>query len=282
METEKVSKRSLKKTSRNIWLYSMLAFAIALVLWVLISWIFKLPEFSGYAPLIIFSLIGLIGGVSFLIWISILIFSNKPLRIIDIFVGIALAGWFMSTAESVENIFLHNSGLYDKLLFIYILLPFVAFGIVCFLWIKTKKLFLKGVIALVIIASYILGRQYALSNWKEYLKAASYFNDALTLQKQIPGDASLKTGVEVERRYVDLFEKASNSKIAAIPLKQKYFKDVFDIEKETLNVEERLLSGTLALTQEEYDKFLAQRNDKIKALQADQLLPFWVGYFKVQ
>lgn len=282
MEIERVPKRSIKKIFRNIWLFSVLAFAIALVLWILIAWIFKLPEFSGYAPLIIFSIIGFVGGVSFLIWVSILIFSNKPLRVVDILAGIVLAGWFMFTTESILNIFLYNNALDVKLGLLEILIPLVAFGAVCFIWIKTKRIFLKGVIIIALIASYLLGRQYALNNWKEYLKAASFFNDALALQKQIPSDTDLKTGVEIEKKYVDLFGKAANSKIAALPLKQKYFTDVYELEKEMLNVEEQLVSGTLVLSQDDYNKLLAQRDDKIKALQSNQLLPFWVAYFKVQ
>lgn len=289
MEDKKTPKRSVRKLSRNIWLFSMLAFSIVLISFYLVGIIFKITQFSGIPQLVfmtLFGLIGLVGGISFLVWISILIFSNKPLRIIEIFIGIFVSSLYFLTTYSVAYIYIYSRvtqdsswGLLD------VTIPLLISGVVLFIWLRTKPIFVKAVVVVLLIVTYFLGRNYAIKAYEPLKQAFNYVNQAqseegLVWTKETNRDKFL----EGERNYVDLYQKAANSITNDIfrSWGRNYFDSLYQLKKSTLENDEQFLTGKLVLTQEEMDKIVAEtiaKRDSI--LNTGFVVPFWVTFFRV-
>lgn len=284
METEKVPKRNIRKTFRNIWLFSMLAFAIVGVLWILITWIFKLPQFSGYAPLIIFSLIGLVGGISFLIWISMLIFS-KPFKIFEILIGIILASYFYYTVKYILIIYLGNRGVNENLFALDLLIPLVLFGMLCFVWIKTRKIVLKGILVLIVLVTFLLGRAYAMNTYQSLVDAQTLYKEAYSTSGFAAVDNTTETNkyLEVERKYVALVKEASEKPKGALSSGKQLYVKLYEFHQKVLDLDEKLLSGQLVLTEEEINKMTEDGNkEKLALFEQGYFLPPWFGFFRVK
>ena len=109
METEKVPKKSFRKTFRNIWLISTAAFIVLGIILFIASRFIKLSDASinilTNAVLWVFGIIGFVSCTSFLAWISDLIFHGKPFRLMDILFGLFISSRYALLTYGVTYIF---------------------------------------------------------------------------------------------------------------------------------------------------------------------------------
>ena len=224
----------------------------------------------------------LVGGFSFLIWILILIFSNKPLRVVDIFLGIIFALPFALTIRNIVYMYAYDHGLGDGLYdFLFFLL---AFGAFCFAWIKTRKALFKLIIVLVLIGTYFLGRVYAIHEYQS-------FKDAMAIFTQANSDEGYAWTKETdptkymngERKYVASLKLAFDTAKPSLRWGKTYFENYYLLKNKLLGYDERMNYGDLKLTEIEGDIIINESNDKVKTLdQQGYMLPFWTDYFIVK
>ncbi len=291
MEDTKAPKKSVRKTFRNIWLFSMLAFLVVLVSFYLVGIIFKISQFSGTPQLvfmILFGLIGLIGGTSFLAWVSILIFSNKPLRIVWILLGIFVSSLYFLTAYSVSYVYIYSRVNQENTLgLLDLIIPLFMSGAVLSIWLKTKPIIIKGVIITLLLGFYLLGRNYAIKAYEPYAQArtlvlrATSSDETLWMKETDSGKY-----LDGEKRTLLLYEQAAGlikTDIFHSNVKD-FFNSLYQVNKEILDYDEHALTGKLTLTKEEANKTVTELVKKRDGVWSTLplVMPFWVGFFRIQ
>jgi hypothetical protein len=275
-----VVKKGRKVILRNIWLVSVAVFIIS----VLGFYFSASISFLRIPTIVLMGLSSFVGSVSFLIWISILIFSNKVSRIVDILLGIILALWFALTIRCIAYIYLYDTGLGDTLYDL--LFTILAFSLVCFAWIKikTRKILFKSAIVLVVVGTYFLGRVYAVREFQS-------FKDAMAIFTQANSDEGYAWAKETDsvkymsgvRKYVASLKLAFDTAKPSLRWGKTYFENYYLLKNKLLGYDERMNSGDLKFTEIEADIIINESNDQVKALdQQGYMLPFWTDYFRVK
>ena len=210
--------------------------------------------------------------------------KTKALRVVDILLGIVLALQFALTIRCIAYIYFYDIGLGDTLYDL--LFTILAFGLVCFVWIKikTRKILFKSIIVLVLVGTYFLGRIYAIREYQSFKDAQSIFAQANSDE----GYAWAKETDPVKymegvRKYVASLKLAFDTTKSSLRWGKTYFENYYLVKKELLNYDEKLTTGELVLTKEESEKIINESNNKIKTLdQQGYMLPFWTDYFMVK
>ncbi|MFZ3069140.1 MAG: hypothetical protein WA052_02370 [Microgenomates group bacterium] len=285
METEKSPKRSLRKIFRNVWLYSLILFIVGLIGFRFLGWE---AGFSRTATIVIMGASALVGGISFLTWISILIFSNKFSRIIIILLGIFISSLYALTIYSVTYIFVYSrvsQGSMDTLVDLQYILPLLIFGLTLGVWLKTKPLLIKGIVIAGLLVTYLAGRNYAVEAYKPLTQAFNFIDRANSTEglawTNEPDDNKYLEG---ERKYVALYKQASesikNDVFRSWP--RQYFNDLYRVEKKVLDYDEQLFTGKLKISQEEIDKITAEvMKERSDILASGFSTPYWTEFFMV-
>lgn len=287
-----VVKGKAVKIFRNIWLFSMLAFLIVFVLYALIGKTFNINEYSGVggiAFIVMFGLIGLVGGISFLIWISILIFSNKFSRIVTILLGIFISGLYALTVYSVTYIYVFSrvsQESTDPLVFLDLLLPLAVFGLALYIWLKTKPILIKAVILFILIAAYLTGRNYAIKAYEPLKQAFNLINQANSRETMAwTKETDENLYLDGERKWVTLFEGAAGLIKTDVFRSgaRNYFNNLYQVQNEGLHYDEQIISKELLISKEEADKTIAEIAKKREAAWLTFFsIPFWTEFFMVK
>ena len=286
MESEKTSKRSLKKIFRSVWLYSLILFVVGVIGFKFLGWETGLGR---TITLIVMGISALIGGISFLTWISILIFSNKFSRILTIFLGIFISSVYALIAYSITYIFVYSrvsQDSIDTMIFLQYILPFIAFGVALFAWLKAKNIFVKAIVIVGLVSTYFMGRSYAVEAYKPLKQASILIEQAYSTEGQSwIKETDDKKYLEGEREFVALHKQASelikNDIFRSQP--RKYFSDLYQVNKTALDFDAQLITEKLKISQEEIDKNVAEITEKRDAVNAMRFsLPFWTDFFLVK
>jgi len=272
-----------RKVFRNIWLFFMLVFVLLFVAIVGCAMTYN-DSLLGFI-LIPLVLSMIVGGLSFLIWIFVPSNKNFPgvLRIVDILLGITLASQFSLTVYGITYIFFYNIDLGESL---YDLFTLLAFSFICFAWIKikTKKVFFKSIIVLVLVGAYILGRIYALHTYQTYKDAQNLFSKANSSEgTEWMKETDTSKYLEGQRKYTVSLKEVAETPSKALGWGRKYYEDLYILQKEALDHNEKLVTGDVVLTKEESDQLLKDFNDRVNnAMNLQFPLPFWTDYFVVK
>lgn len=287
IETKKSSKRNLKKIFRNTWLFSMLAFVVTVIIWFSLSIISKGSQSINNIFLVVFGIIGSVGVIAFLIWISILIFSNKFSRIVTILLGIFVSSLYALTVYSIAYIYLYSRVAQDSSQGLWAdNFALLTFGIVLFIWLKTKPLFVKAIITIAFVAFYFLGRNYAIKAYEPYKQAVGLVSQATSTEGTAwTNEKDTNKYLEGERKSVMLYEQASvlikNDVFRSGP--RNFFNSLYQVNKDVLNYDEQALTGKLVLTKEDAEKTVSELVKKRGAVWSTRFsLPFWVDFFKIK
>lgn len=282
--TKLLKKPYRRKVFKNIWLFSMLIFVL---LFVAIAWCAMTYNDSLLGFILIpLALSIIVGGLSFLIWIFFPSSKGFPevLRIVDILLGIILASQFSLTVYSITYIYFYDIGLGESLY--NLLFTLLAFSFICFAWIKikTKKILFRSIIVLVLVGTYILGRIYALHTYQTYIDAQNLLAQANSIER-IPceQETDIDKYLECDRKYTALIKVIAETPSKALSGGRKYYEDLYILQKESLDYNEKLATGELVLTKEESDKLLKEYGDRVNnAFSLEFPLPFWTAYFLVR
>lgn len=286
METEKPPKRSKRKIFRNVWLYSLVLFVAGLIGFSFLGWE---EGFSRTATIVIMGASVLVGGISFLTWISILIFSNKFSRIVTIILGILISSLYWLTIYSVTYIYVYSivsQDSIDNLVFLQYILPLTIFGLTLYVWLKTKPISIKAIVIVGLVATYLVGREYAVEAFKPLLQARNLIDQAYSTEGQAwinePDDNKYLEG---QKEFVLLHKQASelikNDIFRSQP--RIYFSDLYQVNKTALDLDAQLITEKLKISQEEIDKNVAEIAEKRDAVNAMRFsLPFWTDFFLVK
>jgi hypothetical protein len=286
METEKTHKRSWRKILRNIWLISIPVFVVGVIGFRFLGWEAGLPRTT---TLLLMGLSALFGSLSFMVWVSILIFSNKFSRIVTILLGIFMSSLYALTAYSIAYIYAFSRVSQDStnpLVFLDMILPLVAFGLVLFVWLKTKPILIKAAIVALLVGLYLFGRSYAVKAYEPLKQAFNYVNQAQSGEGLAwTKETNREKYLEGEKNYVDLYKKAADLIKNEVfrSWAREYFDNLYQLKKSSLDYDEQILTGKLVPTQEEIDKVTAETIKKRDSvLNTGFLVPFWVEFFRVR
>lgn len=273
-----------RKLFRNVWLFSILLLVVLFIVLVASS-MNTYNEFMANILMLSAAFAIPIGIISFLVWIFFP--SNRSFpkfsRAVDIFLGIILASQFALTVYCITYIYFYNIGLGESLYDL--LFPLLAFGLVCFAWIKikTKKILFKSIVVLVLVGTYILGRTYALHTYQTYIDAQNLFNKANSDEAGWMKETDPNKYLEGQRKYTESLKVVAETPSKALRWGRKYYEDLYILQKEALDHNEKLASGEIVLTKEENEKLLKEYNDRVNdALNLIFPLPFWTDYFVVK
>lgn len=289
MNTEAETKQSLQKPHRrklfrNIWLFSILLVVVLFIVHVAVS-MNNYNELMANIFLLSASIAIPIGIISFLIWIFVPSSKNIPKfsRVLDIVLGIALASQFALTIYCITYIYFYNIGLGDSLY--NLLFTLLAFSLVCFAWIKirVKKILFKSIIVLVLIGAYFFGRVYAVQTYQTYKDAQNLLTQANSNEGAYMRETDMNKYLEGQRKYTASLKVVAETPSKALRWGRKYYEDLYILQKEALDHNEKLATGEIVLTKEENDKLLKEYGDRVNnAVNLEFPLPFWTDYFMVK
>lgn len=275
-----------RKLFRNVWLYSLIIFAVGVIGFKFLGWE---AGFGRTSTLIIMGTSAFVGGISFLVWISILIFSNKFSRILAIFLGFLISSLYALITYSVTYIFVYSrvsQDSIDTLVFLQYILPLIAFCLALLVWLKAKHIFVKAIVIVGLVSTYLMGRNYAVEAYKPLKQASILIEQAYSPEGQAwVSEVDVNKYLEGERKYVDLHKQASelikNDVFRFWP--RKYFSDLYEVRKSVLEYDEQYISGKLKISQEEIDKFVLETNKKVEAINSSGFsTPYWTEFFFVK
>ena len=204
---------------------------------------------------------------------------------LDIIFGVIISFIFAFTIGQVMVIFFGNSGLVNKFGWLSTVLPILIFVALCFAWIKTKKIIVKGGIILALLATYFLGRIYALDTYKSANDASTLYKEAYFasgMAAASPNDS--QKFLDAERKYVALVKEASEKPKGAMKEVRVFYAALYGVAKEFLDYDERLFSGQLVASQDEVNKIGQDlQNKKLQIMEQGYPFPYdWPWFFRVK
>ena len=161
------------------------------------------------------------------------------------------------------------------------LIPFALFILTFFFWVKSKSVKTYILIVILLVFFYLLGKAYANKIVKPFhyarqlVKEAEENNEWTKLSDQ-------NLYLEGQRNYVSKYEQAASQNFGYESWIKKYYNDLYELKKEILAQDEKVISGELSYTTEESEKILKEyleRQEKIVG--RGLILPYWMSFYKV-
>jgi len=213
---------------------------------------------------------------------NIRMFLNNPLRIVEIITGIIVASFFMLTVESIANIFFYNH--FGDITWYYILFPLASFVLILYPWVKLKSNIVKPVVILLVIITYVLGRNYAIENYKTYEEAKFIFNQEVKKKTEFMNNEKDEAiFLEKYQAYIDSLAKAVEGIRPSLKWGKQYYESYYQIEKEKFLYIKQDILGETKNSQEEVNRAMREFDARLVELQSGgAFLPYWVRHFRVK
>lgn len=210
-------------------------------------------------------------------------------RVVFLSVGFALSIFFALTLHSLSIIVLSNSGVYkDNGFFELVLLVFLLIWLILFFvfWLKIKSVKIKLLAIFCLTILYIFGRSYAVKSASPYFRVMKIVNKADAVQSKeflsaMDSNDSKKI-IEAEKKHADSYKEALEVDLKSMPRTKDYIEKKYNVIKEVLEYDEKVLSGLLKPTKEEADKKIEEFKRKLNIANIGAInRPFWMDFFFV-
>jgi hypothetical protein len=200
-------------------------------------------------------------------------------KIINVTIAISVA-WLMvvTTKHLIVVANIQIDIIYSYLLFA------VVFLLPVFLWLKIDKWYVKSLLIIILIISYLIGRSIAQKVYQTYEKSLTLMNDANSV-KNIEWMNEKDPGkyMEGQRKYVSLLRTVSETPNPALEDLTTYHKEYYRIKKEIMEFDEKYTDSNSNISENELNDRVVSWNKELEALTSKGYVsPSWVSFFNIK